>query len=867
MQYLRRACHRAQRSATLFQSYQSDVFDTTSVTLGVEELGSDDIRKRQNNAAYEATEVLFAAIVRRHLLFKFASDQKLDNISSVMNRDAQDDNKFTCTQQHGRLIQDEIEQLLAMLYKGIQHYILLDASCGDPYELLYMFLSGQHPKPSCKYKESDQTGKISYRCEQIAEWHDVPLCRGHRCVLGTGKDNRCSKTIHPSSSGMLCEEHMCWSEGCGQPRIRIGEEFPDESGVCRPVQEKHCNGHSCFVCVASKISPAMEAWDDPPRNVCENHPLCSVMDCFCLALKSEDYCEKHMWKRCEYQDETTSERCQAWAISSDMPCCYNHKSAWFGQNSRLNESVTETDTFDLDHAAALKLNSQKRNCLGTNRKKKPCGGFAMVGSDFCEAHAPKDAGFKAKQAEREAEIRKVEKEEVEAKARNKMDVGVLNAQADVDSSSQSSTSEINDDLSYGPPPDLDNIDLARCDNLDEAEEGDGVQHIREVFEIYSGDEEDDDDNKFEDALEDLNVDDSHAKTQLRAPIKDSKEWSWSLSLDDRWAACQAFMNEQCGELSMIMNKVKEDLPQARKRLREAESRARAKVFENKTVIGGTIVGCITRLEAIRSTRPFAVIVEEASEVLEPLLFACLCQSTVKLQLIGDHLQLQPSLMDKYEFMRVNQVGVSMFERLICAPDDHRVPSGVLSVQRRMRRDVCDLTRDYYTDIVKIEDHPVCLTKTLPGQEANSSFWGGREVPGVRSHLFLWTHSGAQGRADVGVSKCNKIEAQMCVNLAYYLVKCGVSKPSIAVLTPYKGQLMLIRKLLLCDQSNSALLTKDHLNQNQVRLSTVDRFQGDEADIVIASLVVDEKSRTQFVKLQNRMIVSAATTYWIFYEWY
>lgn len=130
-----------------------------------------------------------------------------------------------------------------------------------------------------------------------------------------------------------------------------------------------------------------------------------------------------------------------------------------------------------------------------------------------------------------------------------------------------------------------------------------------------------------------------------------------------------------------------------------------------------------------------------------------------------------------------------------------------------------------------------------------------QVPGVRSHLYLWTHSGSQGRSDVGVSKQNKEEAQMAVNLAYYLVKCGVSRPSIAILTPYKGQLMLIRKLLLSDQSNSRLLTKDSSNQNQVRLSTVDRFQGDEADVVIASLVVDEKSRSGFVKEQNRMIVS------------
>lgn len=54
-------------------------------------------------------------------------------------------------------------------------------------------------------------------------------------------------------------------------------------------------------------------------------------------------------------------------------------------------------------------------------------------------------------------------------------------------------------------------------------------------------------------------------------------------------------------------------------------------------------------------------------MMEPLLFACLSQSTVKFQMIGDHLQLQPSLMDKFDFTRINRVNVSMFERLICAP--------------------------------------------------------------------------------------------------------------------------------------------------------------------------------------------------------
>jgi hypothetical protein len=61
-----------------------------------------------------------------------------------------------------------------------------------------------------------------------------------------------------------------------------------------------------------------------------------------------------------------------------------------------------------------------------------------------------------------------------------------------------------------------------------------------------------------------------------------------------------------------------------------------------------------------------------------------------------------------------------------------------------------------------------------------------------------------------------------------------------------------------------MLIKDLLKKNgmfnlntiaeSVVISTVDRFQGDENDIIIASLVTDEKSKTGFVKLVNRMIV-------------
>jgi DNA replication protein DnaC len=69
--------------------------------------------------------------------------------------------------------------------------------------------------------------------------------------------------------------------------------------------------------------------------------------------------------------------------------------------------------------------------------------------------------------------------------------------------------------------------------------------------------------------------------------------------------------------------------------------------------------------------------------------------------------------------------------------------------------------------------------------------------------------------------------------------------------------MLIRKEL--SKSKFGLLpsgfgTITNPDDDAVTVSTVDRFQGDEADIIIASLVIDGKSTTPFVKLRNRMIV-------------
>lgn len=173
-------------------------------------------------------------------------------------------------------------------------------------------------------------------------------------------------------------------------------------------------------------------------------------------------------------------------------------------------------------------------------------------------------------------------------------------------------------------------------------------------------------------------------------------------------------------------------------------------------------------------------------------------------MIGDHLQLQPSVMSRFEFELVNKTNISMFQRLIQSPEGHTIPSTVLATQRRMRKEICDLTRNYYKDIIRIEDHPFTRIKTIAMNNDQRGLIkktesAGREVPGLLNHIFLWMHSGNQSKAKVGLSKINAKEASMICDLASYIVECGVPRSSIAIITPYKGQLMLIRDLLLKDK--------------------------------------------------------------------
>lgn len=397
-------------------------------------------------------------------------------------------------------------------------------------------------------------------------------------------------------------------------------------------------------------------------------------------------------------------------------------------------------------------------------------------------------------------------------------------------------------------------------DADEAELPENYQDMQDIYEIEQNADAliyKDDAVSQEEAKEEESKDGVKGRDKRSVELPKTAEWNFELSPEMRRDMILELMDCEMVILGWLDIAMQRRLVEYRKEYHQAKVKADSQIYEGREVIGGTIVGCITRLEAIKSTQPFAILVEEASEVMEPLLFACLGSSLRKLEMIGDQRQLRPSLSDKYDFERVNKMNISMFERLILSRTQ-LVPSNVLSIQRRMRRNICDLTRDFYLDITTIQDHETCSTKVISLRKPNekSIEWegSGREVPGILPHVFFWTHDGRQERSAVGLSRANPTELKMTCALANYLVACGVPKSNIAILTPYKGQLLAIMKELKNYPIKNFGNYPNNRPQELFQLSTVDRFQGDEADIVIISLVVDAKSRTPFVLLQNRMIV-------------
>ncbi|KAF9765505.1 hypothetical protein IL306_002205 [Fusarium sp. DS 682] len=295
-----------------------------------------------------------------------------------------------------------------------------------------------------------------------------------------------------------------------------------------------------------------------------------------------------------------------------------------------------------------------------------------------------------------------------------------------------------------------------------------------------------------------------------------------------------------------------------------------RVLAQAHVIGITTSAAARNTKLLQSVSPKVMICEEAAEVVEPHLISSTIPGIEHLIQIGDHKQLRPHINDcelgvEKDSEKKWLLDRSQFERRADGePGLSPAPVVQLNVQRRMRPEISQLIHSVYP---KLQDH--------------SSIQDYPDVSGMRHNVFWLDHSYREARSGEGphgTSYSNPWEAKMATALVRHLVRQGEYKPEdIALLTPYNGQLWLLTRSLSnefemsigskdpqqsgqkrqCEgsQDSHKVPTKKKLLTEALRLATVDNFQGEEAKVVIISLVrSNQRQKIGFLKTANRINV-------------
>uniref|UniRef100_A0A673AYI1 NFX1-type zinc finger-containing protein 1-like n=1 Tax=Sphaeramia orbicularis TaxID=375764 RepID=A0A673AYI1_9TELE len=298
---------------------------------------------------------------------------------------------------------------------------------------------------------------------------------------------------------------------------------------------------------------------------------------------------------------------------------------------------------------------------------------------------------------------------------------------------------------------------------------------------------------------------------------------WTLSQPDRWRLYRLWVARYRLDLRTKAMKSEQDYQITADRLAEVKRHQNLCLLKEATVIGMTTTGAAKYRQILQEVRPTLVIVEEAAEVLEAHTITTLSKACQHLILIGDHQQLRPSA-TVYELAKNFHLEMSMFERLV----KMGLPFVRLNYQHRMRPDIASLlTPHIYSNL---ENHPSVLDYD--------------NIKGLNTNLFFLEHSHPEEEIQDGRSHQNKHEATFVVELCRYLLLQEYKPEQITILTTYTGQLHCLRKLMPASQFSG------------VKVQVVDKYQGEENDIVLLSLVRSNlEGRVGFLNVPNRVCVA------------
>uniref|UniRef100_A0A8C0EA36 Zinc finger NFX1-type containing 1 n=1 Tax=Bubo bubo TaxID=30461 RepID=A0A8C0EA36_BUBBB len=298
---------------------------------------------------------------------------------------------------------------------------------------------------------------------------------------------------------------------------------------------------------------------------------------------------------------------------------------------------------------------------------------------------------------------------------------------------------------------------------------------------------------------------------------------WQLDLSSRWRLYRLWLQTYQGFIRRRILQHEQQYQAAAERLTELRLQEDLCILKEAQVVGMTTTGAAKYRQILQKVEPRIVIVEEAAEVLEAHTITTLSKACQHLILIGDHQQLRPAA-NVYDLAKNFNLEVSLFERLVKV----NFPFVRLKYQHRMRPEIAQLLSPHIYQ--ELENHPSVLKY--------------ENIKGVLSNLFFVEHDFPEQEIQEGKSHQNPHEAQFVVELCKYFLCQDYLPSQITILTTYTGQLFCLRKLMPAKTFAG------------VKVHVVDKYQGEENDIILLSLVRSNKEeRTGFLQIPNRICVA------------
>lgn len=238
------------------------------------------------------------------------------------------------------------------------------------------------------------------------------------------------------------------------------------------------------------------------------------------------------------------------------------------------------------------------------------------------------------------------------------------------------------------------------------------------------------------------------------------------------------------------NLLLKEVKSIRSEIKKIQAYNEARLFTEAEVILGTPIGLYDA--KINHIKFHTLLIDEAGQCIEPLAW-CIFPLANKYVLAGDHLQLPPTVLSNEAVqMGFNQ---SMLEIAIKTVSDVYL----LNTQYRMRQAIAEFSGNYFYN---------GLLLSAPHLANNGS------------HINFIDTAGSgynETQGDNGMSLQNEGE----LTIAQKLIETeALDISSTAFISPYAGQVAAAKELL----------------PKQMRISTIDSFQGQEKETIIISLV-------------------------------